>query len=289
MTYPVVRKASAHDYCNSLPKNPVFLALSRQRTASPSLHPIAEQPQSLGVHGNPVVSVIPRGPRGGILLQTKVVLLQSVRVVNRVQENREPRLPILRCCLTHSRERLLHAGPTLSSAHAALMRVPFERSPSLYPFGTQRSGLVRWGSRYSGAVRLLLSAHHRHVFLDFPMLPIASSGTGGQWISSFPLRCLRASSKPLTARGLRTSRDIDAPDMAFRISCLRRPPEVIFRGSMARLYIPLPRFPHALTGCRGMNRAEGSCGSLNHQCMKFSFTTTCRLDRLFQEGIRHAS
>jgi hypothetical protein len=84
----------------------------------------------------------------------------------------------------------------------------------------------------------------------------------------------------LTARGPRASCDIDAPSVAFRISLLRRHPGGFFRGSMAGLHVPLSTLPHFLAGRRGMTR--GSCGSLNFQRLKLSFTTTCRRDRRFQ-------
>ena len=98
----------------------------------------------------------------------------------------------------------------------------------------------------------------------------------------FRTGCLRACAGSLTARGPEASRDIDAPGVAFRISLLRRHPEVIFRGSMAGLHVPLSTLPHALAGRRGMTRSR--CGSLNLQRMKLSFTTTCRRDRRFQGG-----
>jgi hypothetical protein len=99
----------------------------------------------------------------------------------------------------------------------------------------------------------------------------------------FRSRCLRACTGSQTARGPKASRDIDAPNFAFRLVQQRRHPGVAtacamavqFRGSMAGLHVPLSTLHPRRYRRTYMTR--GQCGSLFLHCIRLSLITPCRL------------
>ena len=93
-------------------------------------------------------------------------------------------------------------------------------------------------------------------------------------------RCFRTCTGSQTARGPGASRDIDAPNVAFRGPPRRRHPKglpdgrVFFRGSIPGLHVPLSTLRRCPHGQRRMTR--GRCGPLTLQRMTLSFTTPRR-------------
>jgi hypothetical protein len=71
MTYAGLGQVSVDEPVRSFPRDPASLPASRQRSAPQPPHSVAEQPLRLGVHGHPVVSVIPRKQRGQPTLQLR--------------------------------------------------------------------------------------------------------------------------------------------------------------------------------------------------------------------------
>ncbi len=100
---------------------------------------------------------------GGIPFQAEVRLLQRVRIVDMVQQRREPQPLILLGCMMYPPEGLLHAIPDLRPEQGWPWRVPFGQPPSLRPLRRRwlaqwplATPLVRGVPWYYGAVRLPL-------------------------------------------------------------------------------------------------------------------------------------
>ena len=157
------------------------------------------------------------------------------------------------CCLPYSLQRTGRAGPALCPGRVLLGRVPLGQSPSLHRLRRRLPGLVRRLHRYYGAVRLPGSVHRRRASLDFPTRPAAPSATGEPRTSRFSCEVFPYVPGSSTAQDPNASRDGDAPSAAFRISLLRRRPELsCFRGSIARpartpvnaSALPLRETPH---------------------------------------------
>src|SRR5436309_11263011 len=133
--------------------------------------------------------VPPRFPvhaRRGFLLQREVGHAQSFRVVDVVQERREPQLLILLCCLTYPLELARRVFPARCPGRVLLEQVPFGQTFSLHPLRSWLPGIVRRLPRYCRSVRLPWSVRHRRASLDFPMRPKATAALGRPGISRFP-------------------------------------------------------------------------------------------------------
>src|SRR5437588_8646877 len=124
--------------------------------------------------------------RRGFLLQREVGHAQSFRVVDVVQERREPQLLILLCCLTYPLERARRVFPARCPGRVLLEQVPFGQTFSLHPLRRRLPGIVRRLPRYCRSVRLPWSVRHRRASLDFPMRPKATAALGRPGISRFP-------------------------------------------------------------------------------------------------------
>src|SRR5467141_1597753 len=129
---------------------------------------------------------LPVHARRGFLLQSEVGHAQCFRVVDVVQERREPQLLILSCCLTYLLQRTGRVFPARSPGRVLLWQVPFGQTLSLHPLRVRLPGLVRGLLRYYWSVRLPRSVRHRRMSLDFPMRPRATAARGGLGISRFP-------------------------------------------------------------------------------------------------------
>ena len=123
-------------------------------------------------------------------IERRVHCPQPLDGVDVVRERGKPLLPVPACCLTYPLERVGHAGLALHPGRGALERVPLGQAPSLPRLRGRFRGVVRRLPRYSGAVRLPASVHHRRASLDFPMRPARSSRAGGRGISRFPYMVL---------------------------------------------------------------------------------------------------
>src|SRR6202521_623249 len=122
----------------------------------------------------------------GFLLQTKVGLAQRFQVVDVVQECREPRLPILTCCLTYPLQLTRRVFPARRPGRVLLWQVPFGQNSSLHPLRRRLPDFVLGLLRYCRSVRLPKPVCHRRTSLDFPMRPKATAALGGPGISRFP-------------------------------------------------------------------------------------------------------
>src|SRR5262249_40532291 len=99
------------------------------------------------------------------------------------------------------------------------------------------------------------------------------------WASTGPpgsrAKCFRTCTGSPTTRDSTASRDIDAPDVAFRFLLQRwRPGACFFRGWIPGPHVPLstlPRFP-----CKKLRMILGRYGSLTLWGVTLSFTTTRR-------------
>src|SRR6266436_5914896 len=145
--------------------------------------------------------------RRRFLLQTEVGRAQRFRVVDVVQERREPQLLILLCCLTYPLQRAERVFPARCPGRVLLGQVPFGQASSLHPLRCWLPGVVRELLRYSRSVRLPRSVRHRRTSLDFPMRPRASAVLGEPGISRFPREVLPYVHRVCDRAGLRcTSR-----------------------------------------------------------------------------------
>src|SRR2546429_3319282 len=68
-------------------------------------------------------------------------LAQSFRVVDVVQERREPQLLILLCCLTYPLERARRVFPARCPGRVLLEQVPFGQTFSLHPLDRKSTRL----------------------------------------------------------------------------------------------------------------------------------------------------
>src|SRR5713101_2395802 len=122
----------------------------------------------------------------GFLLQSEVGHAQCFRVVDVVQERREPQLLILSCCLTYPLQRTRRVVPARCPGRVLLWQVSFGQTASLRPFRNRLPGFVQGLLRFYRAVRLPKSVRHRRTSLDFPMRPTATAALGRPGISRFP-------------------------------------------------------------------------------------------------------
>ena len=158
---------------------------NRLRAVRPPLQP-GGQVLEVGLQVLPVVP--PRlavHPWCRLPLETEVGRPEPGRIVDMVQERREPLLPVPSCCVAYPLQRAVHACPAQGPGRVVLPRVPFGQAPSLHPLRGRRSGLVRGLRRYYGPVRLPMSVHRRRGSLDFPTRPAAPSAAGEHRISRF--------------------------------------------------------------------------------------------------------
>jgi hypothetical protein len=113
------------------------------------------------------------------------------RLINVMQQRREPFSFPLPCGLSHTLQSLGHACPDLRPARVGLDRVARGRPPWLHPLRTRFSGAVRRLRSYYGAARLLRLVHHRLRLVAFPTRTAAmGAGRGGganRRVASHPL------------------------------------------------------------------------------------------------------
>src|SRR5580693_2269809 len=185
--------------------------------------------------------VLPRLPidaRGRILLRCQVRCPQSFDVVNVVVERSEPLFLVPSCCLTYPLQRAWRAFPALSPGRVTLERVPLGQLPSLLRFRCRSLGFVQRVRRYSEAVRLPTSVHHRWSSFDFPTRSAVLSSADSRGISRFPDKVLaymhgvsdRAGSRcPLRERCARYCLPTFSTASASRSTCCLRSRALISR------------------------------------------------------------
>jgi hypothetical protein len=78
--------------------------------------------------------------------------MQSLGIVDVVQECRELLLPVPARCFAYPLERTGHAPPTLRPGRVLFVRIPFRQPPSLRRLRCRCPGLVRRLLGYYGAV-----------------------------------------------------------------------------------------------------------------------------------------
>ena len=192
-----------------------------------------------------------------------------------VQERGEPHRPIFPCCLTYPLERTAHASRLCIRSAFCSGRFPLARPlpsipsaagrPALFEDFVGTTGLSDFPCPFIIGVRLSTSRCG-------PLL-WANKGSPGS-----RTRCFRACTGSLTARGPGASRDIDAPDVAFRFSSKRRHPGgSFFRGSIPGPHVPLSTLH--LRPCERRRMTRGRRGSLILHRMTLAFTAPRRFDR----------